>query len=68
MNELMLLIGQIFIIACLQNVSESLIEEGGKSYLFKALSAACYVGAFFLVLQFVFSVMMPEITRMFVMF
>jgi len=62
-NEFMILIGQIFVIACLQNISEVMIEDGSKGYLLKAVNVACYVGAFYLVLQFVFSSFMPEILR-----
>ena len=63
MNDFMILIGQIFVIACLQNISEVMIEGGSKGYLLKALNVACYVGAFYLVLQFVFSTFMPELMR-----
>ena len=65
MNEFMMLIGQIFVIACLQNISEVFIEGGSKTYLLKVLNVACYVGAFYLVLQFVFASLMPEIIRIF---
>jgi len=65
MTEFMALIGQIFLITCLQSVLEMFITPGERPYLSKILAIACYAGALYLVLQFVFQNLVPEMLRLF---
>jgi hypothetical protein len=53
-----MLIGQLFIIVVLQSFIEMFIDD--KKPLKTILSIACYVGALYLLLQFVFSNLLPE--------
>ena len=61
MNELLALIGQIFLIVCVQAVMEMFIEQYKQPYLSKILSIACYSGALYLLLQFIFDNLLTEI-------
>ncbi|MCL2616755.1 MAG: hypothetical protein FWD96_03815 [Defluviitaleaceae bacterium] len=61
MREFMILVGQIFLISCIQSIVELFIDE--KSHLRKILNIACFMGGLYLLLQFVFNYLFPEITQ-----
>jgi hypothetical protein len=63
----MLLLGQIFIIICLQGITENFISDDNKN-LKKTLNTACYLGMLYFVLQFVVSNLLPEITKVITVF
>lgn len=65
MNEFLALIGQLFLIVCLQSVLELFIDATNKPYLTKILSIACYAGALYILLQFVFNNLVPEMFGIF---
>jgi len=51
MRETLFLIGEIFIIICMQTVFDFFVDDKRNPYLATALKTACYVGAFYLVLS-----------------
>lgn len=62
----MVLIGQIFLIVCLQGVLEMFISQTkSPDYLKNMLSIAAYAGSFYLVLRFVFDNLVKEIFEVF---
>ena len=65
MDELLALLGQIFLITCVQSILEVLIDPGERPYLSKILNVACYAGGLYLVLQFVFQNLMGELMTLF---
>ena len=65
MDQLLALIGQIFIITCVQSILEMFIDPGERPYLSKILSIACYAGGLYLVLQFVFDNVVSELFTLF---
>ena len=65
MNELLALIGQIFLITCIQSVLEMFIDPEKRPYLLRILSIACYAGGLYLVLQFVFDHLISEMMTLF---
>jgi len=65
MKELISLIGQLFLIVCIQYIIEMFIDKTTKPYLVNALNIACFAGAFFLVIQFVFDNILKEIFTIF---
>lgn len=65
LNEFLALIGQLFLIVCLQSVLELFIDATNKPHLVKLLSIACYAGSLYLLLQFVFNNLMPEMFSIF---
>jgi len=65
MDDLLALIGQIFIITCVQSILEVLIDAGERPQLSKILNVACYAGGLYLVLQFVFKNLMSELFTLF---
>jgi len=60
MNDFLALIGQIFLITCIQSVLEMFIDSAERPYLSKVLNIACYAGGLYLVLQFVFNNLITE--------
>jgi hypothetical protein len=64
-SEVIMLVGQILVIACVQLVVEALIDKDKKPELAKLLSLACYAGALMLVLRFIFARLLPEISTLF---
>jgi len=65
MNEFLALIGQIFLITCIQSILEMFIDPNERPYLSKVLSIACYAGGLYLVLQFVFTHLISEMFSLF---
>ena len=65
MSPFFTLIGQLFLITCIQSILEMFIDQTQKPYLAKVLSIACYAGALYLLLQFVFDNVMPELYSLF---
>lgn len=67
MEDVLMLLGQIFILACIQSVFNMFIDDDKSPFLSKFLGIAGYAGAFLLVLQFVVDNLMPEILNMMTM-
>ena len=61
MNEFLTLIGQIFLISCVQSVIETYLDMEKKTYMAKIANFACYAGALYLLLQFIFNHLLKEI-------
>ena len=54
MRKFIILIGEIFFIACLQSVIEVFMNMNEKSYQAKVLNVACFCGSLYLLLKYVF--------------
>jgi len=63
MREFMILIGQIFLISCIQSIVELFVDLSQKPLMQKILNIACFLGGLYLLLQFVFNYIFPEITQ-----
>ena len=63
MREFMILIGQIFLISCVQSIVELFVDLSERPLQKKILSIACFLGGLYLLLQFVFNHLFPEITQ-----
>jgi len=63
MREFMILVGQIFLISCIQSIIELFIDLSEKPLQKKILNIACFVGGLYLLLQFVSNHLFPEITQ-----
>ena len=61
MNEFLTVIGQIFLIACIQSVIEVFIDTDKRPYMSKIANFACYVGALYILLQFMFEFLLAEL-------
>lgn len=61
MPEFMTLIGEIFIIACIQSLVEVFFDMEKRPYMAKLVNVACYAGAFYLLLQFVLDFVLKEV-------
>lgn len=61
MNEFLTIIGQIFLIACIQSVIEVFIDPDKRPYMSKIANFACYAGALYILLQFVFNFLLSEL-------
>ncbi len=61
MRDFMILIGQIFIISCIQILAEMFINPDDKPYQARILNIACFTGCLLLLVQFVFSKLLNEL-------
>ena len=61
--EFMTLIGEIFLIVCIQSVIEVFVDLEKRPYMAKIVNFACYAGALYLLLQFVFNFLLREVFR-----
>ncbi len=52
MRDFLILIGQLFLITCLQTVTEIFINTGDKPFQSSLLNIACFLGGLYLVLQY----------------
>ena len=65
MRELMTLIGQIFLISCVQSIIEMFVDVGSKPYQARILNIACFAGSLYLLLQFMYSHLFKELVTVF---
>ena len=63
MREFMILVGQIFLIVCVQSIVEMFVDLSKAPLMQKILNIACFLGGLYLLLQFVFNNIFPEITQ-----
>lgn len=61
MEEFIILIVQILIIACIQSVAEIFIDREKSPMQIKLINIACTVGSFYLLVQFVISHIFEEL-------
>ena len=62
MREFMVLVGQIFLISLVQTILEVFLKSENRDYQIKIINIACIMGSFYLVIQFVFSYIIKELT------
>jgi len=65
MRELMTLIGQIFLISCVQTIIEMFVDPNSRPYQARILSIACFAGSLYLLLQFIYTHILTEIVTVF---
>ena len=61
MNDFIILIGELFLIICIESVIEIFISDRRNRYMQKLLSIACYCGGLYIVLKFAFNYLFKEI-------
>ena len=62
MREFMILVGQIFLISLVQTILEVFLKSENRDYQIKIINIACIMGSFYLVLHFVFTYIIRELT------
>jgi len=62
MREFMVLIGQIFLISLIQTILEVFLKTENRDYQIKIINIACIMGSLYLVLQFVFTYVLRELS------
>ena len=65
MEEFLMLIGQLFLITCIQSVLDMFIDKDARPYLSRILSIACYAGSLYILLKFVFDHLLKEMFTLF---
>ena len=63
MREFMVLIGQIFLISLIQTIVEVFLKSDNRDFQIKIINVACIMGSLYLVLQFVFTYIIRELTN-----
>lgn len=61
MDQLFLLLAQIFLISCFQILFEVFIDKDERPYQAKIVNLACFVGSLYLVLLFVYETLITEL-------
>ena len=64
MREFMVLMGQLFLIVCIQSIMEAFAGGKKNSFTQRILSIACYLGSFYIILQFTFDHLLRDISRL----
>jgi len=62
MREFMVLVGQIFLISLVQTILEVFLKSENRDYQIKIINIACIMGSLYLVIQFVFTYVIRELT------
>ena len=62
MREFIILIGEILLIALLQTIFEVFLDKDKQALQIRMVNIACFLGSFYLLLQFVFTHILSEIT------
>lgn len=65
MREFLTMMGEIFLIVCIQSIMEAFVLDKNNSLMQRLLSIACYLGSLFIVLQFTFQSLIGELARIF---
>ena len=61
MAEFIVLLGEIFLITLLQTVVEVFVDADKRAFQMRIINIACIMGCLYLVLNFVFQTIVPEI-------
>jgi len=64
MREFMVLVGQIFLISLVQTILEVFLKSENRDYQIRIINIACIMGSLYLVIQFVFTYVIRELTTM----
>jgi len=62
-KEFTVLIGQLLLIVCIQALAKMFIDASKAGGMGEIVSAACYAGGLYLLLQFVFSYILGEVVN-----
>jgi len=62
MREFMILVGQIFLISLVQTILEVFLKTDNRDYQVRIINIACIMGSLYLVIQFVFTYVIRELT------
>ena len=62
MREFIILIGEILLIALLQTIFEVFLDKDKQALQIRMVNIACFLGSFYLLLQFVFTHILSEIS------
>ncbi|MDR2938815.1 MAG: hypothetical protein LBV08_00670 [Clostridiales bacterium] len=65
MSEFLTLIGQIFIIACIQSIVELFIDIDKRPYQARVMNIACFLGSLYLLVNYIATVLLGEIISVF---
>ena len=64
MREFMVLVGQIFLISLVQTILEVFLKSENRDYQIRIINIACIMGSLYLVIQFVFTYVIRELSTM----
>ena len=62
MREFMVLVGQIFLISLVQTIIEVFLKSDNRDYQVRIINIACIMGSLYLVIQFVFTYIIKELS------
>ncbi len=65
MYEALVLLGQIFLIICLQTIFEVFVDPDKKSNGSRLMNIACFIGCLYVLMKFVFENLVVEIANVF---
>lgn len=63
MQEALVLVGEIFLIICIQTVFEVFVDTEKKSNASRIMNIACFIGCVYILIQFVFQYFVNEIVN-----
>lgn len=65
MDQFLTVIGELFLIICVQSVFDVLISEKKQPYMKKIISLACYIGSMIIVLNFMVNYLFASLSSLF---
>lgn len=65
MQPFLVMIGQIFLITCIQTIIEIFISDKKHVYMSKIVTIACYLGSLYIVIQFTYHYLFKELSNLF---
>ncbi|MCL2353504.1 MAG: hypothetical protein FWC69_02615 [Defluviitaleaceae bacterium] len=65
MNQVIMLLGQLFLIGCLHMIMNMLIEGEKMPFFSRVVTIACYAGSLFLLGRFIVVNLMPQMASIF---
>lgn len=65
MQPFLVMIGQIFLITCIQSIIEIYISDKKNIYMSKIVTIACYLGSLYIVIQFTYQYLFKELSNLF---
>lgn len=65
MEQFLTVIGEIFLIICIQSIFDVLVSEKKQPYMKKVVSLACYIGSMIIVLNFMINYLFASLSDLF---
>lgn len=66
MEQFLVMIGQLFLITCIQSILEVYTADKKSIHMNRIITIACYLGSLYIVMQFTFQHLIRELSSFFV--